>query len=196
MVKDAAAALGASGAVHLSGTMTDSGTSDSIKVDVQLQSDGTSGVLTIGGNPINIISTGSVNYVKTTAAFFVSEKVSAAVAAKLANRWVKLAASSSSDFDTFTLSAISKSLADPTQSSSVIEKTVTTGSLDGQKVVIVSQADGSQLFVAASGKPYPLKAVNSAKSKDGVGTLAFSDYGKHETIKAPAGALDATGAPA
>ncbi len=109
---------------------------------------------------------------------------------------MKLPSSANSAFATFTLPALSKSLADQPAGSSAIEKKVTTGSLDGRDVVIVSQADGSQLFVAATGKPYPLKAVNSAKSKDGAGTITFTGYGNHQTIKAPAGALDPASVPA
>lgn len=188
VVKDASAALGASKAVHFAGTTTDSSTKQTATLDLHLQSDGTSGTITIAGSPVNVVSVGGVSYLKAPAAFWVTSGSSATVAAKLANKWVKAPAGSS--FDSFNLAAISKSLAEPTDTQ--IVKAVKTSTLDGQKVVIVSQTDGSQLFVAATGKPYPLKVVNSTKSKDGAGSVSLTDYGKSVVIKAPAGALDAT----
>ncbi len=187
VVKDAAAALGAAGAAHLAGTETDSSTKKPVGVDLQLQNDATSGTVTIAGSRVNIVAVGGADYINTTAAFYEQQGASAAAAAKIANRWVKVP--SSSDFDSFTLAAFSKDLADPSQRSSTIEQKVATGKLNGQKVVIVSQADGSQLFVAATGKPYPLKVVDTANSKDGAGTLTFTGYGKHVAITAPAGAV-------
>jgi hypothetical protein len=192
VVKDAAAALSAAGAVHFSGTITDSDSKTPDKVDLQLQSDGTSGSLTSSGYEIDLISIAGVTYEKAPAAFYTSEKAPAAAATALGGHWVKLAASDSSEFSDFTLAGVAKSLTDPTQNSSATEQKTTSGTLNGQKVVIVHQADGSQLFIAATGKPVPLKVINSSKSKDGTGTLVLSGYGKHQVIKAPAGAIDPT----
>ena len=188
VAKDAAAALGATTAVHFSGSATDSSSKQPISLNLQLQSDGTSGTVTIAGTSVNVVAVGGKSYIKAPASFYVTEGSTATVAAKLADKWVT--APSGSSFDSFNLAAISKSLGDPT--TTTINKAVKTGSLDGQSVVIVTQADGSQLFVAATGKPYPLKIVNSAKSKDGVGAASLTDYGKHIEIKAPAGAQDPT----
>jgi hypothetical protein len=190
VVKDAAAALAASGAAHVTGTATDPSTKQTESLDLQLQSDGTSGSITSGGTKVDIVAVGGADYIKAPASFYVAQKATPAVAAKLGNQWVK--SPSGSTFDSFTLAAISKSLSEPTDSS--IEQKVTTGSLNGQEVVIVKQVDGSQLYVAATGKPYPLKTVNSAKSKNGAGTVTLTDFGKQVVIKAPAGALDASGA--
>ncbi|MCW2546569.1 MAG: lipoprotein [Mycobacterium sp.] len=193
VVKDASTALAAAGAVHFAGTITDSDTKTKTKVDMQLQSDGTSGSLTSAGYQIDLIAINGVTYEKAPAAFYTSQKAPAAAAAALGGHWVKLSGSDSdSDFTQFTLAGVAKSLTDPTQNSSPTEQKVTTGTLDGQKVVIVRQADGSQLFIAATGAPLPLKVVNSDKSQDGSGTLILSGYGKHQVIKAPAGAIDAS----
>jgi hypothetical protein len=127
-----------------------------------------------------------VSYLKAPAAFYTNEKATAAITAEFANRWVKLPAGST--FTTFNLAAIAKAAGQPSGDSPV-QKKVTTGTLNGQKVVVVSQADGSQLIVAATGKPFPLKTISSAKSKAGAGTTTFTDYGKHVAITAPAGAI-------
>ena len=69
---------------------------------------------------------------------------------------------------------------------------MTTGKVDGKKAVIVTESDGSKLYVAATGKPLPLQLVSSTKSKaTNSGSLKFINYGKHQTIRAPSGAIDA-----
>jgi hypothetical protein len=189
VAKDAAAALGATDAVHVAGTMTDSATKKPVKFDLQLQADGTSGTLAMSGQTVSIISVGGATYIKASAAFYEAQQASPTAAAKLADRWVK--APTSQEFDSFTLSGLSKSLGEP---DGKIDDAVTTGSLNGQDVVIVSQTDGSKLYVAGTGEPIPLQITNSAKSSDGEGTVSFTDYGKHQTIKAPADAIDASSA--
>lgn len=191
VAKDAAAALGASQAVHVAGQLTDSSTKKPITVDVQLQDDGTSGKFTFSGQTVQVIAVGGTTYIKTTAAFYESQGTSAAAAAKLANKWVK--DPDASEFNDFTLSGLSKQLSQPS-SGSKINDAVTTGKVDGKKVVIASESDGSKLYVAATGKPVPLQLSNSTSSSEGSGSVKFTDYGKHESITAPSGALDVSGA--
>jgi hypothetical protein len=186
VAKDAASALSAVGAIHMAGTLGVDGKPN--KIDVQLQSDGGSGSISLAGAQVDFVSVGSILYVKASAAFYVSTSIKPAIAAKLANRWVELPPDT--DFKPLTLAGLAKSLNEPDVGAKVEDK-VTTGTLQGQAVVIIRSSDGSKLYVAATGKPYPLKIVNDAKSKDAAGTVTISGFGEHKTIKAPAGALDA-----
>ena len=187
--KDAAAALTASGAVHLAGTMTDAASKATETVDLQLQSDGTSGTVSEQGITINLISVGGDEYVKGPAGFYTKEKLASAVAAKLANKWVKLPAGTNAI--EFSLASTAKSLQDP-QAGETFKTKVESGTLNGQKVAIASLTNGSQLFVAATGKPYALKIVNSATDPNGKGILILSGFGDKKSITAPAGAIDAS----
>ena len=45
-----------------------------------------------------------------------------------------------------------------------IEDAVSSGTLNGQKVVVVTQTDGSVLDVAATGTPYPLRTVDKGNN--------------------------------
>jgi len=56
---------------------------------------------------------------------------------------------------------------------------------------VVSQKDGSQLFVTDSATPVPLKVISGGTTK---GTMNFTDYGKAQNIQEPAGALTPQGA--
>ena len=55
---------------------------------------------------------------------------------------------------------------------------------------VVSQKDGSQLFVTDSATPVPLKVISGGTTK---GTMNFTDYGKAQNIQEPAGALTPQG---
>jgi hypothetical protein len=193
VVKDAAAAFSAATAVRLVGTIADSESKQPLKLDLQMQSDGMSGSVTSSGYQLDLIVIKGMTYERAPAAFYTSEKAPAAVAAALGDHWVKLSSADSAQFSEFSLAGFAKSFAHPKQNTSPTEQKVTTGTLDGQKVVIVRKKDGSQLFLAATGKPLPVKIVKTAKSKDGAGVVTLSGYGKRQVLKAPAGAIDAAG---
>ena len=61
--------------------------------------------------------------------------------------------------------------------------------VNGQKVVAIKDnAKGGTLFVATTGKPYPIELQSPANGKDG--TVNFDDWNKTVTIVAPKGAID------
>jgi hypothetical protein len=180
--KDTAAALKAAGSAHFKGTETDG--SSTAAIDLQLVADGGIGTITQSGTTINLINTGGSSYVKAPAAFYTAQGASAANAATVADKWVKLPATETS-FSEFTLNALSDDLAKPS-SGSKIEDAVTTGKVGDQSVVILKQSDGSQLFVASEGPAYPLKLVSAGTTKS---TSTFTDFGKKVTVTAPAGAI-------
>jgi hypothetical protein len=181
---DAANALEQAGAAHLKGNVTEQGQSGD--VDLQLQGTDVSGTITLGGQKVQLISTGGKIYAKAPAAFWSSFGAPESIAGQLDGQWVIVPGEAASSFDTFTLKGLADSLRKPSDGS--IKDAVTTTSLDKQLVVVVSQTDGSTLDVAATGTPYPLKATD--KGGDSPGTLTFSDFGKKTTITAPANALD------
>lgn len=188
VVKDASAALAGSGAAHIAGVVPDSNTKKPINIDLQLQSDGSTGTLTSLGFPVSFISVGGVSYVKAPTGFWLASKVPAAAAAKLGNHWVKIPVAG--DFsNSLTLSKLAASLDKPDPGITINPK-VTATTLNGNKAVIVTESDGSQLYVAGTGTPYPLKIVSSAKSSGGAGNATISGFGKHVTVQAPAGAID------
>jgi hypothetical protein len=59
----------------------------------------------------------------------------------------------------------------------------------GQDVVAIRDtSDGSKLYVAATGKPYPVAIVGSKKNQSG--TITFGDWNKSVSLSAPSGAID------
>ena len=184
---DAGNALEQSGAAHLKGSVTEQGQTGD--VDLQLQGADVSGNLTLGGQKVQLVSTGGKIYAQAPAAFWSSFGAPESISSQLDGKWVIVPQEAASSFDTFTLKGLAESLRKPT-GGTTINDPVSTATVDGQKVVVVTQSDGSTLDVASTGQPYPLKAEN--KGGDSPGTLTFSDFGKKTTITAPSGALDLT----
>jgi hypothetical protein len=181
---DAADALEQSGAAHLTGSITEQGQSGD--VDLHLQGADVSGSITLGGHQVQLISTGGSIYARAPAAFWSTFGAPESVAGHLDGQWVVVPAQAASSFGTFTLTGLADELRKPSGGS--YEDAVGADALHGQKVVVVTQTDGSTLDVAATGPPYPLTAEN--KGSDSPGTLHLGDFGEKTTITAPANALD------
>jgi hypothetical protein len=180
---DAADALAGVSAVHMVG----GGTSDGapLSLDLHLQGSDVSGTLTMGGQPLEVISTAGQTYAKAPAAFWTSQEVPASVARTLAGRWVLMPAEAGSTFDDFSLTKLADDLRKPTDAT--WQPQVQTSTLDGKDVVVITQSDGSTTTVAATGTPYPLRSED--KGKD-AGTVSLSDFGTPVTIAPPPSPLD------
>jgi hypothetical protein len=188
--KDTTAALKASGAVRFVGTIAGATATTPQRLDVTYENGGTIGTITVSGITLDLVAVGGVTYSKAPAAFYVAEQITPANAAKVANRWLKLPADSAiSGFD---LQSFATSFG-KNPAGDTIDNKVTTSTLNGQPVVVVHQTNGSDVYVAAKGKPYPLKvtAPTSGAGK-GLGAATLSDFGKQKTLKAPADAIDVT----
>ena len=59
--------------------------------------------------------------------------------------------------------------------------------LDGKQVVVVSQQDGSKLYVANTGAAYPLRAAFKGRAG---GRIDFTQYGADLRISAPENPVD------
>ena len=178
------AALNA-GTVHISGTIHSS--SQTIGLDLVMGNGRGGGTMTIQGSKVGVIRAGNSAYIRAGADFF--KKVaggSGAAAGLLANRWLKVPVSTPNyaeviaftDLYTFVPQALRPA------------GTVTKGdkmTVDGQKVIELKSSKGGSLFVAASGKPYPVEFHYGGASS---GTLTLSDWGTAKTPAAPKDAVN------
>jgi hypothetical protein len=180
---DAAGALEKAGAVHLTGTGTSNGAA--MKLDLHLQGGDATGTISEGGNSIKLVGTGGKLYVQASSGFWTQAGIPDSAAGGLAGKWVIVPSSAAAQVLPFTLSSLADELRHP--SGATVKDAVSTSTLNGQKVVVVTQTDGSVLDVAATGTPYPLRTVDKGKE---AGAVNASDFGKKVTITAPTGALD------
>ncbi len=184
VANDAATALEGTGAVHVKGTFTDTGKQGN--VDLQLQGNDVSGNLSAEGQSFAIIETAGKTYIQGDTAFWAGNKIPAAAAAKLNGKWVLVPLKAGDSFtSTVSVKAIADELRKPTDGA--IQDPVKKGKDNGQPVVLVSQANGSTLSVAATGKPYPVHLLSKGTNPEDV---TLSGFDQPQTIAAPPGALD------
>jgi hypothetical protein len=184
VAKDAAAALDKAGSTHIAGSVTSSGQTESI--DLDLQGSDASGTVGEGGQNLKLISTGGKVYVQAPAEFWTAQGLPAAAGSQLGGKWVIVPQEAASSLNSFTLKSLTDELRNP--SDSKIKDPVTTATVAGKKIVVVSQENGSTVNVAAEGTAYPLQFENKGGSD--TGTLKLSEFGKKFGISAPSGALD------
>ena len=171
--------------VHVSGSLVSGGTPITLDMNL-LAGKGGRGKLSQDGLAFELIDVGGTVYIKGSAAFYKHIGGSAA-AQLLQGKWLK-ADANSSDFAslgqlTDLRELIDQSLADPGN----LTKGATT-TVNGVKAVgLTDKKLGGTLYVAASGKPYP---VEITKGGAGNGTISFDRWNQPLTLSAPANAID------
>ncbi|HEY2398043.1 MAG TPA: hypothetical protein VGH78_03525 [Solirubrobacteraceae bacterium] len=166
-----AAALSAS-SVHLHTT------SGEVVLDLKLASGGASGHLTLSGATLEMIRIGGALYLKAPAALYQKLGINAKVPA---DTWIKLSAGSVPSLAAFT--EMREQLSRLLNVASVTKGSTTT--LEGQKVVELQQKLKvfiRSLYVAATGKPYPLELVLKGQV---AGKTTLNEWDKPVTLTAP-----------
>lgn len=181
VVDDSKSALFKTKAVHVEGEVSPA-TGPGVSLDVHFQGQDAKGTLTLGGSKVNIVRTKGRVYLKAPASFWT--KSVGPKGAALSGKWIKSDAKKVPGLATFTLQGIAASL---NSTDSPLKPKTSTGRVDGQKAIIVTQKDGSRLYVAdSSANPVPLKIVNGGATK---GSVRFTDYDKTQQIEPPAKAV-------
>jgi hypothetical protein len=179
------AADGAS-AVHVSGSTVTTGTP--ITLDLSLVAGkGGRGRIAENGLSFELIELEGTIYIKGSAAFY-KHFAGAAAAQLLQGKWLKAPATSASFAGLSSLIELHKLLDAALASSNKALVSTGTRTVKGQAVVGVKDtAQGETIYVATTGKPYPVAAT---KSGAGGGTIAFAEWDKPVTLTAPANAVD------
>jgi hypothetical protein len=183
VASDAAAALKAAGAFHVAGTVKDNGKPASI--DLQIQDSDVSGTMALNGAKLDLVIVNGKAYIKGDNNFWQTNGVPSQTAALLDGRWVTAPSSASTDFKQFSATGLATELEHP--SNSPIQTQVHKAKVDGKDVVVLTEKDGTEIDVAATGKPYPLRVIQKGTE---TGTLTFSGYGKQQAITTPPSPLD------
>ena len=185
VLADAKAAADSASSARVSGNIVSGGTA--IKLDLSMGSGQANGSMSTSGFSFDLIRIGNTAYIKGSDDFY-KHFAGAAVAQLLHGKWLKASI----------VSGRFASLAPLTSISVLFDKVASNhGKLandggktfDGQKVVeIRDTSDNSKLYVAATGKAYPVAIVGGKKGQSG--TITFSDWNKPLQVSAPKGALD------
>src|SRR6266568_1722346 len=177
---DAKSAATSASAVHISGTFKDAG--KNVTLDLVVGAVAAKGFMAQDTARADIARVGNTAYMQASAAFW-RTFAGAAAAQLLHDRWLKGSATKQ-PFAAFAQfmsidALISDAFKGHGKLTNIGERTY-----KGQKVVAIKDAkDGSIIYVAATGKPYPVAAT-------GGGSISFTDWNKDVSISAPRGAVN------
>jgi hypothetical protein len=183
---DAKAAATSATSGHVSGSLV-SGTTP-ITLDLHtVRGKGATGSVTINGLQFNLVRVGDTEYIQGSDAFW-RKYAGADLAQLLHGKWIKASITQRRLRPVTALTSLGGLFA---QVSSHHSKLVNDGktTYKGQQVVAVRDtSDNSRLYVAATGKPYPVALVGAKKGDSG--TITFDDWNKHVSLSAPNGAIE------
>lgn len=181
VLSDAKSALFNAKSVHATGTTTTK-QGQQEKLDMWFVGRNTAGTETMNGAVVHVVKIGDTAYLKAPASFW--KKTAGPQGSALAGKWIK-SSGKTSNTSSLTLQALAASI---NTDDSPLRTGVEHGTVDGKKALVLTQQDGSKMYVADAKSPVPLRLVNAGKSK---GSLNFSDYGTDHKIAAPKGAVTA-----
>ncbi len=181
VLDDARVNLRTTSGVHAAGNVTSDG--QNIRLDLDFAGNAVKGVLTIGGNDVQIIKIGDEVYLKGDRDFYLSvaNGDESAVDA-IGTKWLKATGDDAKDFNEFSLDGFADAFK-VNDGDSKLNPTVGREDFAGQPVVVLTQADGSRLLVANTGTAYPLRIEN--KNSSDAGQIDFSRYDQPAQISAP-----------
>lgn len=180
----AAHALSSAGSVTVSGVIpSQSSTSVLIKNGTFFSTGDLDAALVIDGASAHLIKIGGTDYTNGSTAFWTANGVPAVDVAKISGIWISLPDTTLNVGHSLALSTFASHLL---EGSSTFAKQGTT-TVDGQQVVVlVSSAQHVTLYVATSGKPYPVEVKKTEGPN--TGTLTFSNWNGGTEPTPPAGA--------
>lgn len=180
VAQDAVNALRHASSAHMIGNATIN--KAPVTFDLTFRGNDTKGEISTNGTTFQVVKIGDQAYVKGSKQTYTA-LAGAKVADIIGGRWLLLSGNQAASYTSITLSNITSSL-----NSSTWAKSVTQTKFDGKKVVVItSTKDGSQVYVANTGTPYPLKGQGKTTAD---GTWRLTDYDAPVTIAAPADALN------
>jgi hypothetical protein len=171
--------------VHVSGALSDSGQSIKLDLDI-LSGKGAKGTMSQNGLSFQLIAAGKYVYINGSPDFW--KKFGGAGAATVfQGKWLK-APANSSDFASLSSLTDLHSLAQAllTGHGSLSKGSTTT--VNGQKVVAVTDSSkSSKLYVATTGKPYPIEIAKTGSTAQHVD---FDHYNASVALRPPARSVD------
>ena len=184
ILADARQAADDAGSVTVSGRITDSG--QTIGLHLSIGRDGGSGSMTIQGSKVDIVRIGKTVYLRAPASFYTAVGAGAAAGQLLDGKWLKASAAGKDFADLAKLTEVDTFVARALKPDGTVSKGSET-TVKGQKVIELKDSKGGSLYVATTGKPYPVELEGTGSQS---GTLELTDWGAAVKPTAPKGAID------
>jgi hypothetical protein len=186
VLADAKAAATSASSAHVSGSIKSSGTPITLDLSTA-RGKGAKGSMSTNGLAFDLVRIGNTLYIRGSDAFY-KHFAGAAVAQLLHGKWLKAPATKGRLRSLAPLTSLGALFAGiSTHHGKLVNDGKTT--YKGQDVVAIRDtSDNSKLYVAATGKPYPVAIAGGRKSQSG--SIAFDDWNKSVSLSAPSGAID------
>lgn len=185
ILSESKAVADSASSVHVSGSIK-SGAAP-VTIDLKLVAGkGARGEISENGASFKLILVGGTAYISGSSAFYRS--LGGATAAQLLDgKWLK-ASATSGEFASFNSLANMRQLIDTTLAAHGTLTKGATSTVNGQQAIAITDTNKTgTLYVATSGKPYPVAIVKGGSEN---GRIAFSNWNQPVTITAPANAVD------
>ncbi len=143
--------------------------------------------MSTNGLKFDLVRIGDTLYIRGSDAFY-KHFAGAAVAQLLHNKWLKASATHGRLNSLAPLTSLGGLFAVVSSQHGKLANDGKT-TYQGEKVVAIRDtSDNSKLYVAATGKPYPVAIVGGKKSQSGA--ITFGDWNQSVSLSAPSGAID------
>jgi hypothetical protein len=187
IIARAKAAADSASSVYVSGTLVSKGVPVSLEMEL-LAGKGGRGRVAQNGLSFELVQVGGIVYIDGSAAFY--RHIGGSAAAQiLRGRWLKAPAVTPEFAPIAALTDLRKLLSSALASRGPLTSGGVT-TVHGQKAVAIDDvSQGGTVYIAATGKPYPLEVVRDGGAG---GTVVFDRWNEPVTLVAPADAIDLT----
>ena len=188
ILSSAVSAADSAKSLHVAGAVKNGG--ESIGLDLSIVSGkGASGTISEGSAGFKLVQVGGNYYIQPSPAFLLKFTHSQAGVQLFKGKWLR-ATSSDSGFQSFgQLTSIDGLMGSLTKSHGTLSKG-STSTLDGQPVIAVNSSKGGTVYVATTGKPYPLQLSKHTGGQ--TGKVTFSQYNTSFPISPPSSSISIT----
>ena len=188
VLADAKKAATAASSAHVSGSIRSSGTPITLDLSTA-RGKGAKGSMSTNGLSFDLVRVGDTLYIRGSDAFY-KRFAGDAVARFLHGKWLKAPATEGRLKTLAPLTSIKSLFASIASHHGKLANDGKTTYKGADVVAIRDTSDGSKLYVAATGQPYPVAIVGAKKGQSG--TITFDDWNKSVSLSAPSGAIDIT----
>jgi hypothetical protein len=171
--------------VHIEGSILSKGKPIALNMQL-LAGKGGKGTISQEGFTIALIQTNGAVYINGSAAFY-RHVAGPAAAQLLQGKWLKAPAGSGELASLASLTDLSTLIDTALANHGTLTKGHTT-TIEGQPAIaLLDAAKSGALYVATTGKPYPLQITKAGAEK---GQVSFNRWNQPVTLTAPSGAID------
>jgi hypothetical protein len=186
VLADAKAAATSASSAHVSGSINSGGTPITLDLTTA-RNKGAKGSMSTSGLKFDLVRIGDTLYIRGSDEFY-KHFAGAAVAQLLHGKWLKAPAAEGRLKSLAPLTNIGALFAGISSQHGKLVNDGNTTYKDQDVVAIRDTSDGSKLYVAATGKPYPVAIVGGKKNQSG--TITFGDWNESVALSAPSDAID------